>query len=46
MNERQTNAIDAGKYVQEVYKDSSHYIVIGLTGRCGSGCSTLCDMSC
>ena len=46
MEEKQTNVIDTGKYVQEVYKDLSHYIVIGLTGRCGSGCSTVCDLLC
>lgn len=28
------------EYVQQVYDERDHYIVIGLTGRCGSGCST------
>ena len=34
------------KYVQQVYNERDHYIVIGLTGRCGSGCSTTREILC
>lgn len=34
------------KYVQRAYEELDHYIVIGLTGRCGSGCSTTRDILC
>lgn len=34
------------KYVNEVYKEMDHYIIIGLTGRCGSGCSSVRDILC
>lgn len=33
-------------YVKQVYNDLGHYIIIGLTGRCGSGCSTTRDILC
>lgn len=32
------------KYVKQVYNELDHCIVIGLTGRCGSGCSTTRDI--
>ena len=32
--------------VTEIYKQLEHYVVIGLTGRCGSGCSTTRDILC
>lgn len=35
------NQIDStNEYVQQVYDELNQYIIIGLTGRCGSGCST------
>jgi len=34
------------EYVGQVYDDLGHYIIIGLTGRCGSGCSTTRDILC
>lgn len=32
------------RYVRKVYDELEHYIIIGLTGRCGSGCSTTRDI--
>lgn len=37
---------DMNNYVRHVYGEMSHYIIIGLTGRCGSGCSTTRDILC
>lgn len=34
------------EYVEQVYNELGHYIIIGLTGRCGSGCSTTRDILC
>lgn len=34
------------EYVGQVYNELGHYIIIGLTGRCGSGCSTTRDILC
>lgn len=38
--------ISANEYVKQIYDDFGHYIIIGLTGRCGSGCSTTRDILC
>lgn len=32
--------------INEIHEQSNHYIIIGLTGRCGSGCSTARDILC
>ena len=34
------------QYINEIHEQSNHYIIIGLTGRCGSGCSTARDILC
>ena len=34
------------EYVEQIYNELGHYIIIGLTGRCGSGCSTTRDILC
>ena len=34
------------EYVGQVYNELGHYVIIGLTGRCGSGCSTTRDILC
>lgn len=34
------------KYINEIHEQSNHYIIIGLTGRCGSGCSTARNILC
>ena len=34
------------EYVEKIYDELGHYIIIGLTGRCGSGCSTTRDILC
>lgn len=41
MEENMTNL-----YINEIHEQSNHYIVIGLTGRCGSGCSTARGILC
>jgi deoxycytidylate deaminase len=34
------------KCINEVYKQHEHFVVIGLTGRCGSGCSKAREILC
>lgn len=34
------------QYIDEIHEQSNHYIIIGLTGRCGSGCSTAREILC
>lgn len=34
------------EYVEQIYNELGHYIIIGLTGRCGSGCSTTREILC
>lgn len=34
------------QYIDEIHEQSNHYIIIGLTGRCGSGCSAARDILC
>lgn len=41
-----SDEVITNRYVKQVYNDLDHYIVIGLTGRCGSGCSTTRDILC
>lgn len=38
--------INTNTYVNKIYNELGHYIIIGLTGRCGSGCSTTRDILC
>lgn len=38
--------VGANEYVKQIYDEFEHYIIIGLTGRCGSGCSTTRDILC
>lgn len=40
------NEINTNTYVNKIYNELGHYIIIGLTGRCGSGCSTTRDILC
>lgn len=38
--------VGANEYVKQIYDDFGHYIIIGLTGRWGSGCSTAREILC
>jgi dCMP deaminase len=34
---------DTSKAIDKIYEDRQDFIIFGLTGRTGSGCSTIAD---